>query len=295
MRYYIWDKETSVAGVSAAYLMEVKPEFAEETVIGIIDDYGILLHFETMRSLQNKYKVWSNIPKVLGESIVEKLEKGYKLQPNGLLDNLSESNRIYLESIMYDVRFDDAVDQIFPGCEPSCYQCYKEPDCKITTTKVNDDTTRSLTVIIENLAFIDKSLEKIYEMKIMKRLNERKCIIKDKIHDAMTNKNEEDVEKYTTELEELHESLLSMNLTLNVTATDVYEYSNFILVKTSDGQTVIIDKDVVSSCRHNALSYEKSKDDGTKGPVHYETVYVKLSEEIETELREFDETVYITY
>ena len=50
-----------------------QPEFAEEPVIGIVDKYGILLHFETMRSLQNKYKVWSNIPDVVGKEVIEKL------------------------------------------------------------------------------------------------------------------------------------------------------------------------------------------------------------------------------
>ena len=292
MRYYVWDKESNVAGVSAAYLMCAKPEFAEEPVIGIIDKYGILLHFETMRSLQNKYRVWSNIPDVVGKEVVEKLKNGYDLQPNGLVDNLDETTRVYLEAIMYDVRFDDA------RYNDLCARDgIKGPsDCKVTTIEGDDAVEKSLTVIIENIGFIDQPLETIYDLTIMRRFKERSDIIKDKIKAAMEAQNEDDVNTYTEELEELGKGIFNMDITLNIDALAVYEYEKgFTMIKTKDGQTVIIDNICVSSCKHNSIEYERAAADGTRKKVNYETIYVRLQKSIESELREIDETVYITY
>lgn len=292
MRYYVWDKESNVAGVSAAYLMCAKPEFAEEPVIGIIDKYGILLHFETMRSLQNKYRIWSNIPDVVGKEVIEKLKNGYDLQPNGLVDNLDETTRVYLEAIMYDVRFDDA------RYNDLCARDgIKGPsDCKITTIEGDDAVEKSLTVIIENIGFIDQPLETIYDLTIMKRFKERTDVLKDKIKAAIETQNEDDVNNYTDELEELGKGILNMEITLNIDALALYEYEKgFTMIKTKDGQTVIIDNICVSSCKHNSIEYERTSDDGSKIKVHFETVYVKLQKSIDSELREIDETVYITY
>lgn len=292
MRYYVWDKESNVAGVSAAYLLGVKPEFVEEPVIGIIDKHGVLLHFETMRSLQNKYRVWSNIPDVVGKEIVEKLEKGYDLQPNGLADNLSEEDRVYLESLMYDVRFDDARYAILDNNENKKGPC----ECRITTVEDTDAKEKSLTVVIDNIGFIDHPLETIYDLKIMKRFKERSDVLKDRIKVAIEEQDEEAVNSLTDELEELGRDVLDMNISLNVSASAVYEYEKgFTMVKTTDGQTMIIDNIVVSSCKHSAISYEKAFDDGSRGNVYYETIYIKLQNNIDAELREVDETVYITY
>lgn len=295
MRYYVWDKKSNVAGVSASFLLKAKPEFLDDDVIGILDEFDVLLHFETMRSLQNKYKIWSNIPSVVGARIVEKLENDYPLQPNGLLDGVDEATSIYLESVMYDVRFSHTLDDIFPSCNCS-YDEYQEPECKITSVvEEGYDGDKSITLVVENLSFICSSIEKVDRMKIMRRVNERINILKDKIQDAINNADNEKVRELTVELEELYDSLLEPTITLNISVNIVYEYNEFILAKTTDGQTMIIDREVVSSCKHNAISYEKCKDDGTKLPVYYETIYVKLSDNVESELREFDETVYITY
>ena len=292
MRYYVWDKESNVAGVSAAYLLCTKPEFAEDAVIGIIDKYGILLHFETMRSLQNKYKVWSNIPDVVGKEVVEKLKNGYDLQPNGLVDNLDEATRVYLEATMYDVRFDDA------RYNDLCARDgIKGPsNCKVTTIEGDDAIEKSLTVIIENIGFIDQPLETIYDLTIMRRFKERSDILKDKIKVAMEAQNEDDVNAYTEELEELGKDIFNMDITLNIDALAVYEYEQgFTMIKTKDEQTVIIDNICVSSCKHNSIEYERATEDGTRKKVNYETIYVKLIKSIESELREIDDTVYITY
>ena len=292
MRYYVWDKESNVAGVSAAYLIFNKPEFAEEPVIGIIDKYGILLHFETMRSLQNKYKVWSNIPDVVGKEVIEKLKNGYDLQPNGLLDNLNETARVYLEAIMYDVRFDDARYNDLCARDGIKVPC----DCKVTTIEGIDAVEKSLTVIIENIGFIDQPLETIYDLTIMRRFKERAYVLKDKIKTAMEAQNEYDVTTYTEELGELDQDILNMDISLNIDALELYEYEKgFTMIKTKDGQTVIIDNICVSSCKHNSIEYERTSDDGSKIKVHFETVYVKLIKSIDSELREIDETVYITY
>ena len=292
MRYYVWDKESNVAGVSAAYLMCIKPEFAEEPVIGIIDKYGILLHFETMRSLQNKYRVWSNIPDVVGKEVVEKLEKGYDLQPNGLANNLDEAARVYLEATMYDVRFDDARYN-----ELCARGGIKGPsDCKITTIKDEEAREKSLTVVIENIGFIDQPLETVYNLTIMKRHKERADILKDRIKSAIEAGNEDDVKTLTDELEELGKGIIDMDISLNIDALAVYEYDKgFTMIDTKDGQTVIIDNIVISSCRHSSISYERTFDDDTRGNVHYETIYIKLQKSIDAELREIDDTVYITY
>ena len=293
MRYYVWDKESNVAGVSAAYLMCAKPEFAEEPVIGIIDNYGVILHFETMRSLQNKYKVWSNIPDVVGKEVVEKLEKGYDLQPNGLVDNLSETARVYLEALMYDVRFNDDIYNDLCGENG----IKKGPcDCKVTTIEGDDTVEKSLSIIIENIGFIDQPLEVIYDLTIMKKIKERSDILKDKIKAAMEAQNEDDVDIYTNELEELGRGILDMDVNLNIDALALYEYDHgFTLIKTKDGQTVIIDNICISSCKHNSIEYERTAEDGSKNKVHFETVYIKLQKNIDSELREIDETVYITY
>lgn len=292
MRYYVWDKESNVAGVSAAYLLCNKPEFAEEPVIGIIDKYGILLHFETMRSLQNKYKVWSNIPDVVGKEVIEKLKNGYDLQPNGLADNLDETTRVFLEATMYDVRFDDV------RYNDLCARDgIKGPDdCKVTTIEGDDAVEKSLTVIIENIGFIDQPLGTIYDLTIMRRFKERSDMLKDKIKTAVEAQNEEDANNYTVELEELGKDILNMDISLNIDALAVYEYEKgFTMIKTKDGQTVIIDNICVSSCKHNSIEYEKAMEDGTRKRVNFETIYVKLQKSIDSELREIDDTVYITY
>ena len=292
MRYYVWDKESNVAGVSAAYLLGVKPEFVKEPVIGIIDKYGVLLHFETMRSLQNKYRVWSNIPDVVGKEIVEKLENGHDLQPNGLADNLSEADRVYLEALMYDVRFDDARNAIVSDNNEK-----KGPsECRITTVEDMEATEKSLTVVIDNIGFIDHPLETIYDLKIMRRFKERSDILKDRIKVAIEEQDEDVVESLTDELEELGRDVLDMNISLNIDALAVYEYEKgFTMIKTTDGQTMIIDNIVLASCKHSAISYEKAFDDGSRGNVYYETIYIKLQNNLDAELREVDETVYITY
>lgn len=292
MRYYVWDKESNVAGVSAAYLIFNKPEFAEEPVIGIIDKYGILLHFETMRSLQNKYKVWSNIPDVVGKEVIEKLKNGYDLQPNGLVDNLNETARVYLEATMYDVRFDDARYNDLCARDGKKVPC----DCKVTTIEGDDAVEKSLTVMIENIGFIDQPLGTIYDLTIMRRFKERSDVLKDKIKTAVEAQNEEDADNYTLELEELGKDILNMDVTLNIDALTVYEYEKgFTMIKTKDGQTVIIDNICVSSCKHNSIEYEKAMEDGTRKKVNFETIYVKLQKSIDSELREIDDTVYITY
>lgn len=292
MRYYIWDKESNVAGVSAAYLIYTKPEFAEEPVIGIIDKYGVMLHFETMRSLQNKYRIWSNIPDVVGKEVVEKLERGYDLQPNGLVDNLDETARIYLEATMYDVRFDDA--KYNELCKNEGKR--RPSECKITTIEGDDAREKSLTVIIENIGFINQPIDTIYDLTIMKRYKERTEILKDKIKASMEAQNQEEVELYTTELEELGKEVLDMNINLNINALAIYEYDKgFTMIKTTDGQTIIIDNIVISSCKHNSISYERTFDDGERGEVHFETVYIKLQKSLDVELREVYDTVYITY
>lgn len=292
MRYYVWDKESNVAGVSAAYLLGVKPEFVEEPVIGIIDKYGVLLHFETMRSLQNKYRVWSNIPDVVGKEIVEKLENGHDLQPNGLADNLSEADRVYLEALMYDVRFDDARNVTVSDNNEK-----KGPsECRITTVEDMEATEKSLTVVVENIGFIDHPLETIYDLKIMRRFKERSDILKDRIKVAIEEQDDAAVESLTDELEELGRDVLDMNISLNIDALAVYEYEKgFTMIKTTDGQTMIIDNIVLASCKRSAISYEKAFDDGSRGKVYYETIYIKLQSNLDAELREIDETVYITY
>ena len=286
MRSYIWDKTSNVAGVPASYLLELKPEFREEPVIGIVDKFGIIIHFETMSSLKEKYNVSSNIPDVVAEEVIHKLNNNFDMQPNGLTDGIDEGSRIYLEAIMYDVRFSDNTVN---------YTGYIEPDCRITTTKNDDNVDRSITVVIENLTILSPSLEEIYKLKIMKKVTEKMVELKEKLQEATDKEDEEAIEKYSEELDELENGMLSTEVMLNIGATDVYEYDEFILIKTTDGQCVIIDKEVVDSSKHNSLAYEKTKEDGSKGRVHYETIYVRLSKEIETELREFDETVYITY
>ena len=292
MRYYVWDKESNVAGVSAAYLIFNKPEFAEEPVIGIIDKYGILLHFETMRSLQNKYKVWSNIPDVVGKEVIEKLKNGYDLQPNGLVDNLDETARVYLEATMYDVRFDDARYNDLCARDGIKVPC----DCKVTTIEGDDAVEKSLTVMIENIGFIDQPLENIYGLTIMRRFKERADVLKDRIKVAMEAQNEDDVNTYTEELEELGKDIFNMDVTLNIDALAVYEYEKgFTMIKTKDGQTVIIDNICVSSCKHNSIEYERETEDGTRKRVNFETIYVRLQKSIDSELREIDDTVYITY
>ena len=245
-----------------------------------------------MRSLQNKYRVWSNIPDVVGKEVVEKLKNGYDLQPNGLVDNLDEATRVYLEATMYDVRFDDA------RYNDLCARDgIKGPsNCKVTTIEGDDAIEKSLTVIIENIGFIDQPLETIYDLTIMRRFKERSDILKDKIKVAMEAQNEDDVNAYTEELEELGKDIFNMDITLNIDALAVYEYEQgFTMIKTKDEQTVIIDNICVSSCKHNSIEYERATEDGTRKKVNYETIYVKLIKSIESELREIDDTVYITY
>jgi hypothetical protein len=91
---------------------------------------------------------------------------------------------------MYDVRFDDARNAVVSDNNEK-----KGPsECRITTVEDMEATEKSLTVVIDNIGFIDQPLETIYDLKIMRRFKERSDILKDRIKVAIDEQDEDAVE-----------------------------------------------------------------------------------------------------
>ena len=303
MRAFIWDKISSIGGVDSDYLFSIKHEFFYDDVIAIVDEYGFILHFETRYSLMEKYDIHDvNEPMQVALEVIRKLDEGYPLKPNGLVENISDSELFFLQSVMYDMRLDnddEFVEEIYSLQEDDFY-IIKVPECKFTSTEIEDDEPwkdKSITVVLENVVFPQyTTLESMLESKVLQGYKSRIDRINNEIKNATRQEDMELVTRLTDSLTETMEELMNTDgFVLNLSATKVYEYDNLIIVKTKDEQTVIINRDIVKSCRHSVLEYEKRRGTNDTFPVHYETIYVKLEKDTDPELREFGDSVYVTY
>ena len=81
------------------------------------------------------------------------------------------------------------------------------------------------------------------------------------------------VEMITRQIDEMEDDILdSCDATLKIEATRIYQYENNVIIDCANGQTIIMDSDVVKSLKTSSIEYEKR--DGKvdeKYRVHYNT------------------------
>ena len=300
--FYVWDKESEICGVDSDYILSIKPEYLYDDVIVIEDvDSRRVYHFETRRSLMKKYDIHEvNEVMQVGLEVIRKLNDGYPLKGNGLVEDISDSDLFFLCAVCYDMRLDggeDFIEELYTISD-SPY-VIKVPECKITSSEIEDDEPwddKSVTVILENVCFPHHTVDDILKTTIMKQYKTKVDILEEELKNATKQENRELVSKLMGELTEILEDLVNPDgVKLTILATKVFEYDNLMIVKTRDEQTVFVNKDIVKKCNHSTLEYEKRRGSNETYPVHYETIYVTLEEDTEPELREFGDSVYITY
>ena len=300
--FYVWDKTSEICGVDSDYMLSIKPEYLYDDVLVIEDvDTGIVYHFETRRSLMKKYDIHEvNEVMQVGLAVIKKLNDGYPLKGNGLVEDISDSDLFFLFAVCYDMRLDgseDFIEEIY-AVSDSPY-AIKVPECKITSSEIEDDEPwddKSVTVILENVCFPQYTLEDILKTTIMKHYKAKVDALEEELKITTKQEDKELSSKIMDQLTDTFEELINPDgVKLTILATKVYEYDNLMIIKTRDEQTVFVNKDIVKNCKHNVLEYEKRRGSNETYPVHYETIYVTLEKDTEPEVREFGDSVYITY
>ena len=243
-----------------------------------------------------------NEPMQVALEVIRKLNEGYPVKPNGLVEGISESELFYLQTVMYDMRLDNSEDFVEEICslQEDDFYTIKLPEIRFTSNEIEDDEPwgdKSVTVVVSNVVFPQYSyIEDILKSRMMVHYKSKIDRLHNEIKDATKHEDVEKITKLTDTLTELMESVTNPDgCTLNLEATKVYEYDNLIIIKTKEDQTVVINGDIVKSHRHSVIEYEKRRGSNETYPVHYETIYVTLEDDIDPEMREFGDTVYITY
>ena len=299
MDFFVWDKQSSVLGLSANALLSSRPDFKYDDVIVIHveGDKNNVVMMETKDGLRSLYDIDSDNPDVIGfvvsvileqekpETMKHKVDEFKKEAKNNEPDefDIIQSYTDMLEDILNDSAYTIGFDDIPLTGE------YKDPECTIIDLSDVDENVDTKTLVVElNHVFVTESMN-VTDMKCMSKFNSTLEDLFSKKEQAMVEGDDITAGLIDKEINLMLDEISdSCDATIKFDAKKIYQYDNVIMIDCENGQTFIISKDVVNSMRTNSIEYEKRREDSDeKYRVHYKTVNIVLDEC-------FNELVYMT-
>ena len=303
MNYYIWDKKESIMGLSAQTLFASRPDFNHDIVIVIHkkDNKQDVVMIETLSDLRETYDILSEDPIVVGyivslilsqehhKTIKEQLQvKDEEREDEDnvetymkILEDLLNCEPVNIDGFVYDE----------PPIVPLAGS-YQDPECKvIDLSDVDESVHEKVLQIVIKHAFLSESID-LENMKLFSTFyNELEALEKEREQLAIEG-NLSAVETLTHKIETLKLDVMdTCDATIKVNAKVIYEYDTSMFVECENGQTIIIDKEVLDLIKTSSIEYEKNIN-GDKRRVHYKTVNLVLNE-CYNEIIERNDSVFI--
>ena len=306
MDFFIWNKQDTVMGLSANVLLNSRLDFLRDEVIVVHKkgDKRNVVMMETATSLRETYDIESNDPQVIGlvvsvilaqedaetvREMLQKMDEDNKAKED--IDLVDEYTKLLDDLLRRDIenemKRNDGM-SIIPYMPP-----YMDAECNIIDLEdVESAQVKTLTVVL-NHAFISE-VSDVTELRCMSGFNEKLKELETRREKYANESDFASVEMITRQIDEMEDDILdSCDATLKIEATRVYQYENNVIIDCANGQTIIMDSDVVKSLKTSSIEYEKR--DGKvdeKYRVHYKTVDIKLSE-CYNEVKERGNTVFV--
>ena len=312
MNFYVWNKKDSIMGLSAQTLFASRPDFNYDEVIVIHkkDDKNNVVMIDTSEELRMAYDIASKDPEVIGFLVSVILAEENKETIKDHLKDLDEENKMnneddevidnytqLLEDLIrkeIEEHFDNAFsfDTFEEASSIPLAGSYTDPECKIIDlSDVKEDIPDKRLYIVLKHAFVAESTD-LVNLKCMESFNEQIKELEEKREKYVYESNLEAAELTTHQIETMKMDIMdSCDATLKIAVNKIYQYENAVFAECTNGQTIIIDQEVMSSLRTSAIEYEKN-DNGHKYRVHYKTVDVVLNE-CYNEVIERGDTVFV--
>ena len=306
MDFFIWNKQDTVMGLSANVLLNSRLDFLRDDVIVIHKkgDKRNVVMMETATSLRETYDIESNDPQVIGlvvsvilaqedaetvREMLQKMDEDNKAKED--VDLVDEYTKLLDDLLRRDIenemKRNDGRSKI-PYMPP-----YMDAECNIIDLEdIESAQVKKLTVVLDH-AFISE-VSDVTELRCMSGFNEKLKELEARREKYANESDFASVEMITRQIDEMEDDILdSCDATLKIEATRIYQYENNVIIDCANGQTIIMDSDVVKSLKTSSIEYEKR--DGKvdeKYRVHYKTVDIKLSE-CYNEVKERGNTVFV--
>lgn len=306
MDFFIWNKQDTVMGLSANVLLNSRLDFLKDDVIVIHKkgDKRNVVMMETATSLRETYDIESNDPQVIGlvvsvilaqedaetvREMLQKMDEDNKAKED--VDLVDEYTKLLDDLLRIDIenemKRNDGRSKI-PYMPP-----YMDAECNIIDLEdIESAQVKKLTVVLDH-AFISE-VSDVTELRCMSGFNEKLKELEARREKYANESDFASVEMITRQIDEMEDDILdSCDATLKIEATRIYQYENNVIIDCANGQTIIMDSDVVKSLKTSSIEYEKR--DGKvdeKYRVHYKTVDIKLSE-CYNEVKERGNTVFV--
>lgn len=302
MDFFIWNKQDTVMGLSANVLLNSRLDFLRDEVIVIHKkgDKRNVVMMETATSLRETYDIESNDPQVIGLVVSVILAQEDAETVREMLQKMDEVNKVK-EDIDFVDEYTKLLDDLLRIDIENEMNCnnrrssisYMDAECNIIDLEdVESAQVKTLTVVLDH-AFISE-VSDVTELKCMSSFNEKLKELEARREKYVNESDFASVEMITRQIDEMEDDILdSCDATIKIEATRVYQYENNVIIDCVNGQTIIMDSDVVKSLKTSSIEYEKR--DGKadeKYRVHYKTVDIKLSE-CYNEVKERGNTVFV--
>lgn len=311
MDYFIWDKKSSLIGLSANTLFNSRPDLKYDDVI-VIHKKGQpenIVMIETKKELKCLYEINSDDAEVVGfitsvilaqeseESLVEKLQHEFKTSEDllnsdddELLEYAKMIENIINKELEKNTKEFMADDELFnlPADQ------YEDPECKIIDLSDIDENIqeKKLTVVFKH-TFVTESTN-ITDLRCMEGFNEELAELDAQREKYIIEGNLDMVELLSTKIQVMLEDILdSCDATIKIDVDKIYQYEDNLIMDCVNGQTIIVQQNVVNSLKTSAITYEKTREGtGEKYRVFYKTVDITL-DECCNELIERNNTVFV--
>lgn len=311
MDYFIWDKKSSLIGLSANTLFNSRPDLKYDDVI-VIHKKGQpenIVMIETKKELKYLYEINSDDAEVVGfitsvilaqeseESLVEKLQHEFKTSEDllnsdddELLEYAKMIENIINKELEKNAKEFMSDDELFNLPDDQ----YKDPECKIIDLSDIDENIqeKKLTVVFKH-TFVTESTN-ITDLRCMEGFNEELTELDAQREKYIIEGNLDMVELLSTKIQLMLEDILdSCDATIKIDVDKIYQYEDNIIMDCANGQTIIVQQNVVNSLKTSAITYEKTREGtGEKYRVFYKTVDITL-DECCNELIERNNTVFV--
>lgn len=302
MDFFIWNKQDTVMGLSANVLLNSRLDFLRDEVIVIHKkgDKRNVVMMETATSLRETYDIESNDPQVIGLVVSVILAQEDAETVREMLQKMDEDNKAKEEvdlvdeytKLLDDLLIRDIENEMKRNDRRSIIP-YIDAECNIIDLEdIESAQVKTLTVVLDH-AFISE-VSDVTELRCMSGFNEKLKELEARREKYANESDFASVEMITRQIDEMEDDILdSCDATLKIEATRVYQYETRVIIDCANGQTIIMDSDVVKSLKTSSIEYEKR--DGKvdeKYRVHYKTVDIKLSE-CYNEVKERGNTVFV--
>lgn len=286
--YYIWDKKSDLMGVAASVMLDARPDFKYDDVLVICNEKATIVTIETKSYFKEFYNIDSDDPDEVAKQVIEKMDEDELTLDKKIEDNLSDEDKDdksfmdIIEDVMSKIK-DEHPDEIYfieDITDKFMDDDFEDPYVKnIDLSDASEDAeVKKLTVVFSH-AFITE-IKNLENLKFMEKYKSTKQLLLDKREKALHEDDEISLELLNKELTSLYKEIEdTCDITFKVDATSIQHYDTNMIIHCENGQTIIINNDVVESVRESAIEYEKTKDGGNgRYRVHYKTVNIELSE-----------------